>query len=46
MKIRIFITDANILIDLINLKLTTHLFESELFEFKTTDFIFDEINPK
>lgn len=43
MKLRIVITDANILIDLINLDLSAVLFESELFEFKTTDFVFDEI---
>ena len=43
MKLRVVITDANILIDLINLNLSTALFESNIFEFKTTDFVFEEL---
>lgn len=43
MKLSIVITDANILIDLIKLGLSSVLFESELFEFKTTDFVFEEL---
>ena len=43
MKVGIVITDANILIDLIHLELFTSLFGSDLFEFKTTDFVFEEL---
>lgn len=43
MKLSIVITDANILIDLIKLDLSSVLFESEIFEFKTTDFVFEEL---
>lgn len=43
MKVGIVITDANILIDLIHLELFTTLFGSDLFEFKTTDFVFEEL---
>lgn len=43
MKLRVVITDANILIDLINLNLSIALFESNIFEFKTTDFVFEEL---
>lgn len=43
MKIGIFITDANILIDLIKLDLLFPLLQSEVFEFKTTDFVLNEL---
>jgi|SRR5690625_1897174 len=43
MKLRVVLTDANILIDLINLNLSVSLFESDIFEFKTTDFVFEEL---
>jgi|SRR5690554_590234 len=43
MKIGVVITDANILIDLIHLEMFSVLFESDLFEFKTTDFVFEEL---
>lgn len=43
MKIGVVITDANILIDLIHLEMFPVLFESDLFEFKTTDFVFEEL---
>lgn len=43
MKLRLVITDANILIDLIQLDLALILLKSELFDFMTTDFIFDEL---
>src|SRR5690625_945877 len=43
MIVRIVITDANILIDLIKSELAVILFRSGLFRFKTTDFIFEEL---
>lgn len=43
MKIEIFITDANILIDLIQLNLLSSPLHSEIFEFKTTDFVLNEL---
>ncbi|HLS11595.1 MAG TPA: hypothetical protein VK050_05500 [Flavobacteriaceae bacterium] len=46
MKLRVVITDANILIDLVNLNLSAALFESDIFEFKTTDFVFEELYEK
>lgn len=46
MKLRIVITDANILIDLIKLDLSKILFQSGIFEFKTSDLVFNEIYPE
>lgn len=43
MKVSVVITDANILIDLISIDLSGVLFESDVFVFKTSFFVFDEL---